>query len=264
VEDQIQLLLTQFIIQSPLLVMKLLILSFLALAFLNSCSSGLNKAELAAISSVSVSKASFAPASYKHPNVFEQGDDGRSVRSSASSLGSLLGVATANDDLAGYLVGGILGNAVGHGIAENQKTSFKQNYGRYYSSLRGKVPADLTALVTKGVEAQVRANPFFGPRLKNQGSHQFSLRIKHHYLSRYGNDPRNQQPLMSAYVELEVALYGPGRRVLYTGTYLGKSRIAMDIPTLASSKQLTRDAYREAVNDACKKFASELRTKSGR
>ena len=34
---------------------------------------------------------------------------------------------------------------------------------------------------------------------------------------------------MNAYVQLEVTLYGHGLRVLCTGTYLGKSRTAMDL-----------------------------------
>ena len=38
----------------------------------------------------------------------------------------------------------------------------------------------------------------------------------------------------------------------------------MDIPTLSFNKFISRDAFREAVNDACKKFAYKLRTKSGR
>ncbi|MBC8148637.1 MAG: hypothetical protein H8E96_03045 [Verrucomicrobiaceae bacterium] len=247
--------------------MKFLIhssLALLALAALNSCSSRLSEAELAAISTVSVPKAPFAPASYKHPSVFEYRADGRSPHDGVGLMGGLIGMTAADNDLAGYLIGEMVGDAVGHGIAANEKTTFQKNYGTYYSSLRGKVPSDLTSMVTKRVEAQVKANPFFGLRLKDQGRHQFSVRIKHHFLSRNGSDPRNQQPLMSAYVQLEVALYGPGLRALYTGTYLGKSRIAMDIPTLASSKFISRDAFREAVNDACKKFADELRTKSGR
>ncbi|MDB4730846.1 hypothetical protein OAF13_02220 [Akkermansiaceae bacterium] len=247
--------------------MKFLIhtsLALLALVALNSCCSALSKAELAAISKVSVPKATLASDSYKDPSVFEYSDDGRSPHDGVGLMGALIGMTAADNDLGGYLIGEMVGDAVGHGIAANEKTTFKKKYGTYYSSLRGKVPSDLTSMVTKGIEAQVRANPFFGPRLKGQGRHQFSVRIKHHFLSRNGSDPRNQQPLMSAYVQLEVALYGPGLRALYTGTYLGKSRIAMDIPTLASSKFISRDAFREAVNDACKKFADELRTKSGR
>ena len=247
--------------------MKFLIhtsLALLALVAFNSCCSGLSKAELAAISNVSVAKATLASDPYKDPSVFEYRDDGRSPHDGVGLMGALIGMTAADNDLAGYLIGEMVGDAVGHGIAANEKTTFKKKYGTHYSSLRGRVPSDLTSMVTKGVEAQVKANPFFGPRLKDQGSHQFSVRIKHHFLSRNGSDPRNQQPLMSAYVQLEVALYGPGLRALYTGTYLGKSRIAMDIPTLASSKFISRDAFREAVNDACKKFAYELRTKSGR
>ena len=38
----------------------------------------------------------------------------------------------------------------------------------------------------------------------------------------------------------------------------------MDIPTLSFNKFISRDALCEAVNDAYKKFAHELRTKSGR
>ena len=38
----------------------------------------------------------------------------------------------------------------------------------------------------------------------------------------------------------------------------------MDIPTLSFNKFISRDAFCEAVNDTCKKFAHELRTKSGR
>ena len=247
--------------------MKFLIhtsLALLALAALNSCSSRLSEAELAAILTVSVPKATLAPNSYKHPSVFEYRDDGRSPHDGVGLMGGLIGVTAADNDLAGYLIGEMVGDAVGHVIAANEKTTFKKNYGIYYSSLLGKVPSDLTTMVTKRVEAQVKANPFFGPRLKDQGNHQFSVQIKHHFLSRNGSDPRNQQPLMSAYVQLEVTLHGPGLRVIYTGTYLGKSRIAMDIPTLASSKFISRDAFREAVNDACKKFAYELRAKSGR
>ncbi len=239
-------------------------LALLALLGFNSCSSGLGNAELAAITSVSVPKATLAPASYEHPNAFEIGDDGRAIQSGTGSMGSLIGMASSNNHLGGYLVGGILGQAVGHGIANNQKTNFRQSYGRYFSSLRGKVPSDLTAMVTSGVKAGVKANPFFGPRLQEQSSHQFSVRVKRHLLSRYGNNSRTGQALMCAYVELEVALYGPGRRVLYTGTCLGKSRTSMDIPTLASSKFISRDIYREAVNDACQKFARDLRSKAGR
>lgn len=104
-------------------------------------------------------------------------------------MGALIGMTTADDDLSGYLIGEMVGDAVGHGIAANEKTTFKKNYGPYYSSLRGRVPKDLTSMVTKGVEAQVNANPFFGPRLKDQGSHQFSMRNKHHFLSRNRSDP---------------------------------------------------------------------------
>ena len=54
--------------------MKFLIhssLALLPLVALNSCCSEINKAELAAISAVPVPRTTFAPASSKHPSVFE-------------------------------------------------------------------------------------------------------------------------------------------------------------------------------------------------
>ena len=179
-------------------------------------------------------------------------------------MGSLIGMASSNNDLGGYLIGGILGEAVGHGIAKNRHTNFRHSYGRYFSSLRGKVPSDFTSIVTSGIKSHVKANPFFGPRLRESGSHQFTVSVKRHSLSRYGSNTHTGHPLMKAYVELEIVLYGPGRRVLYHTTFLGKSRTSMDIPSLAGSRILSRDIYREAVNDACNKFAQDLRKRSGR
>ena len=238
-------------------------IALFALVSLNSCSSGLGRSELSAISSVSVRQATIAPASYGHPSAFEHGDNGRSVQSGTGAMGSIIGMASSNNDFGGYLIGGILGQAVGHGIAKNQHTNFRHSYGRYFSSLRGKVPGDLTNIVTSGIKSHVKANRFFGPRLRDQGSHQFTVSVKRHSLSRYGSNSHTGHPLMSAYVELEVVLYGPGRRVLYHKTFLGKSRSAIDIPTLANNSNVSRNIYREAVMDACNKFARDLRRQSG-
>ena len=78
--------------------MKFLIhssLTLLALAALNSCSSRLSEAELAAISSVSVPKATLAPASYKHPSVFEYREHGRSPHDGVGLMGALIGMTAA-------------------------------------------------------------------------------------------------------------------------------------------------------------------------
>jgi len=212
---------------------------------LSSCASKFTAAQREALSTVAVAPVSVKSDAYSEP----YGGD-RGAASNAALTGTSSGTGA---------IGGVVGSLVGESIAASQNGIFKAKNKQYFPAIKGNTP-EISGPIGKKLGADLKADPFFGSRLRESSPNQITGNVTSYGLVRSGKGGDGNL-LMTPRVIIDLALRDAGGKKLVGRNYVGTG-YNHPVTKYASDAGETRTGYEMAIRVAIDQFTSELSRKS--
>ncbi len=213
-------------------------------ALFTSCASKFSAAQREALSTVAIAKTEMGPDAYQEPYGGDEEARDRAARSGGS----------------GGAIGVLIASAVANGISGTQNSMFHKKCASCFPAIQRNTPNNLNVTVHDGLRRAMKADHFFGPRLRESSGNVVTSTVTSYNLKRVSKE--GDELLFSPRVDVHFALKDATGKELFVTTCQGVAGSQARITEYANSPAKSKTGYYQATNNAVDAFMAELAKKT--